>query len=204
MTKNIAILALSAIALAACGPNIKTTRVDGEWSDTLASQITDEWVRKDTELAAADILKQINEHKGFQKHLGKMGRTPKIFVADVQNGTSEPYFPIGDLNDEILNEFSKSGEFILIDAAQRDAILKEVTYQNDGAVDPSQAKKIGKQSGADLLVFGDIRMQPKTLDGRTIKDYSVNIRMTDITTGEEVLRTRYKTSKYSKRSGMKW
>jgi hypothetical protein len=66
----------------------------------------------------------------------------------------------------MLNEFSKTGEFILIDAAQRDAILKEVTYQNDGAVDPAQAKNIGKQSGADILVFGDIRMQPKTLDGR--------------------------------------
>jgi PBP1b-binding outer membrane lipoprotein LpoB len=202
--KRSTILALSAIALAACGPSIKTTRVDGEWSDTLAASITDEWVRKDVEMAAADILKQINEHKGFQRYLGSLGRTPKIFVADVQNATSEPYFPIGDLNDEMLNEFSKTGEFILIDAAQRDAILKEVTYQNDGAVDPAQAKNIGKQSGADILVFGDIRMQPKTLDGRTIKDYSVNIRMTDIITGEEVLRTRYKVSKYSKRSGAKW
>jgi uncharacterized protein (TIGR02722 family) len=202
--KKSTIMALSAIALAACGPSIKTTRVDGEWSDTLASQITDEWVRKDTETAAADIIKQINEHKGFQRFVGTLGRTPKIFVADVQNGTSEPYFPVGDLSDELLNEFSKTGDFVLIDAAQRASILKEITYQNDGAVDPEQAKKIGKQSGADLLIFGDIRMQPKTLDGRTIKDYSVNIRMTDITTGEEVLRTRYKVSKYSKRSGAKW
>ena len=47
-------------------------------------------------------------------------------------------------------------------------------------------------------------MKPETLSGKTIKDYSVNIRMTEIESGEEVMRTRYKISKYSKRSGMSW
>ena len=71
-------------------------------------------------------------------------------------------------------------------------------------VDPSQVKQIGKQVGADLLVFGTIRMQPRTRDGKTIKEYSVNIRMTNLETGVEVLRTRAKTSKYSEQSSTGW
>ena len=65
-------------------------------------------------------------------------------------------------------------------------------------------KKIGKSSGADLIVFGNINMNPKTFMGKTTKDYSVNIRITDIESGEEVARTRYKLSKYSKRNKIGW
>lgn len=190
--------------LGACAPTMKTQRVTTEKADKLAMSITDEWVLKDTELAVQDILEQIKNHKGFQTYLNKMKRKPKLFVGDVQNQTSEAYFPIGDLNDELLQEFSSSGSFILIDAAKREKLLKEIQYQNDGMVDPKQAKNIGKASGADLIIFGDIRMKPETLGKKTVKNYTVNLRMTDIETSEEVLRIRYKTSKYSKHSKYAW
>ena len=47
-------------------------------------------------------------------------------------------------------------------------------------------------------------MKPETIGGKTIKDYSVNLRMTDIETGEEVLRTRFKVSKYSVKNKLAW
>lgn len=193
-----------AILNISCSPKIKTERVSLKKSDELASTITDEWVATDTEMAVQNIIEKINSHRGFQNYLLRLGRKPKIFIGEVQNQTSEAYFPVGDLNDELLNEFSESGDYILIDADARDKILKEITYQNDGMVKPEDIKKIGRASGADLIIFGNIRMKPETLSGKTIKDYSVNIRMTDIESGEEVMRTRYKISKYSKRSGMGW
>ena len=187
-----------------CSPKIKTERISLQKSDELASTITDEWVATDTEMAVQNIIEKINSHRGFQNYLLRLGRKPKIFIGEVQNQTSEAYFPVGDLNDELLNEFSESGDYILIDADARDKILKEITYQNDGMVRPEDIKKIGRASGADLMIFGNIRMKPETLSGKTIKDYSINIRMTEIESGEEVMRTRYKISKYSKRSGMSW
>ena len=71
-------------------------------------------------------------------------------------------------------------------------------------VDPKDVKSIGKQAGADLLIFGSVNMKPEMLAGKTLKEYSVNIRLTDISTGVEVMRTRYKISKYSERSGYGW
>ena len=102
------------------------------------------------------------------------------------------------------NSISMTGDFILIDAAARDAILKEITYQHDGMVDPSTAKRIGKQTGADLMIFGNVYMKPETRKGKTIKQYSINIRMTDIEKGVEVMRARTKISKYSEQSGSGW
>ena len=201
---KIFIILCIAILNISCSPKIKTERISLQKSDELASTITDEWVATDTEMAVQNIIEKINSHRGFQNYLLRLGRKPKIFIGEVQNQTSEAYFPVGDLNDELLNEFSESGDYILIDADARDKILKEITYQNDGMVRPEDIKKIGRASGADLIIFGNIRMKPETLSGKTIKDYSINIRMTEIESGEEVMRIRYKISKYSKRSGMSW
>jgi hypothetical protein len=71
-------------------------------------------------------------------------------------------------------------------------------------VDPATAKKVGKQVGADLMIFGNILMKPESRDGKTIKQYSFNLRITDIEKGIEVFRTRTKLSKYSEQAKVGW
>ena len=149
-------------------------------------------------------MKKMDKNRGFRNYLNELGHRPKLFIAEVQNETSEAYFPIDDMNDELLTQMSETGEFRLIDAAARDRILKEIQYQNEGMVKQSDIQKIGKQTGAELLIFGAVRMNPKTFKGKTIKEYTVNMRFTDITSGEEVARMRSTVSKYSKRSGFGW
>ena len=197
------LMLVSIVGLTSCG-SFKAKRVDADSGDAAAMEITDKWVDRDTETVVEKTLRAIEKHKGFQRFLARFGKRPKIFIAEVQNSTSEPYFPIDDINDELLTEFSASGEFRLIDARSREKLLKEIQYQNDGMVDPRQVKSIGKQSGADLLVFGAIRMQPKSRGGKTIKQYSVNLRMTNLETSEEVLRTRVKVQKFSEQSSTGW
>ena len=191
------------LSLQSCG-GFKAKRVSADEGDEKAMEITDKWLQRDTENAIKHALKQISKHRGFQRYLGKLGKQPKLFISEVQNRTSEAYFPIDDMNDEMLNEFSMSGDYILIDAAARESLLKEIAYQNDGMVNPDQAKMIGKQSGADLLIFGAVRMKPAKRGGKTIKQYSVNLRMTDLEKGIEVCRVRYKTQKYSEQGGSGW
>lgn len=196
-------VALLCVIIAGCS-SFKAKRVDAKESDEKAMGITDNWMSEDTRLAVKDIIAQIYAHNGFKRYMSKYDGTPKIFIADVQNGTSEAYFPIDDMNDELLNEISKKGDFILVDAKGRDKILKEVTYQSDGMVDPSTAKQIGRQLGADLLIFGNVYMKPEKRKGKTVKEYSVNLRITDIEKGVEILRTRKKIFKYSDQKSYSW
>ena len=197
----IAVLTLSVLATS-CG-SFKAQRVDANTSDEKGLSITDNWMSADTSQSVVDTIKQMKAHPGYQRMKARFG-TPKVFVAEVQNQTSEAYFPIGDLNDELLNELSMSGEFELVDAQARERILKEITYQNDGMVDPATVKRIGKQTGADIMIFGNVYMKPEKRDGKTIKEYSVNMRMTDIERATEVLRTRNKVFKYSEKSSFGW
>lgn len=197
------ILLASLLSLAGCS-SFKAERVDNKTSDEKALTITDQWVQADTENVIRDAMKEMDEHKGLKRYQAEHGKQLKIFVGEVQNLTAEAYFPINDINDELLNEISKSGDFTLVDAQARDALLKEITYQNDGMVDPKTAKKIGKQTGADLMIFGNVYMKPEARDGRTIKQYAVNLRITDIEKGLEIFRTRVKLSKYSEQKKMGW
>lgn len=197
----VSLLALSMLATS-CG-GFQAKRVDAKESDEKALQITDNWVSADTSQVIAEILKQMKNHPGYRRMKASHG-TPKLFIAEVQNDTAEAYFPIGDLNDELLNELSYSGDFVLVDNKARETLLKEITYQNDGMVDPRTAKKIGNQVGADILIFGNVYMKPEKRDGKTIKEYSVNLRMTDLEAGTEVLRTRSKIFKYSEKSKLGW
>lgn len=190
-------------SLVSCG-GFKAQRVDSATSDDKAMEITDEWVQGDTERAIAEVIKKMQAHRGFKKYLRGKGKEPALFVGEVKNQTSNAYFPIGDMNDELLNILSESGDFVLVDAAARDNLLKELTYQNDGMVDPNSVKMVGKQTGADLIVFGTIYMKPQTREGKTIKQYTVNLRMTDIERGVEVVRTRAKISKFSQQSSSGW
>lgn len=200
--KNTIIASVLMLSLAGCG-SFEAKRVDAQTSDEKGLKITDNWMSADTTQAIADVLKQIKAHKGFQRYLAQNGgNPPKLFIADVQNQTSEAYYPIGDLNDELLNELSASGDFVLVDNAAREKILAEVQYQNDGMVDPKTAKQVGKQTGADLMIFGNVYMKPEKRDGKTIKEYSVNLRMTDVEKAVEVMRARTKVFKYSEKSSM--
>jgi penicillin-binding protein activator len=196
-------LALSLTLLSTSCGGFKAKRVDANESDEKGLSITDNWMSADTTQAVTDVLKQMKAHPGYNKMKAKFG-TPKVFIAEVQNQTSEAYFPIGDLNDELLNELSLSGDFELVDNQAREALLKEITYQNDGMVDPATVKKIGKQTGADVMIFGNVYMKPEKRDGKTIKEYSVNIRMTNIESATELLRTRTKVFKYSEKSSVGW
>lgn len=201
MKSLVLVLSLSLLATA-CG-SFKAKRVDANESDEKGLEITDNWMSADTTQAISDVVKQMKAHPGYGRMKARHG-VPKVFVAEVQNQTSEAYFPIGDMNDELLNELSMSGEFELVDNQAREAILKEITYQNDGMVDPATAKKIGKQTGADVMIFGNVYMKPERRGGKTIKEYSVNIRMTDIEKATELLRTRTKVNKYSEKSATGW
>jgi hypothetical protein len=184
--------------------SFKAERVDAKTADEKGLEITDNWMSEDTRKAVKEILKQMRSHRGYKKYMARFRGEPKVFIAEVQNNTSEAYFPIDDMNDEFLNEISASGEFILVDAQAREKILEEITYQNDGMVDPSTAKQIGKQLGADFMIFGSVYMKPEKRDGKTIKEYSVNLRMTSIEKAIEVLRVRTKVYKYSDKDSYSW
>lgn len=187
------------LVLTACGPTIKAQRMTTAEGDKKAMTITDDWVATDTNLAVDYITDKLTNTGRYKRYLRENSyKTPKIFIGEVENNTSEDSFPISALNNKILDYFFESGDFDVIDQKNRKKLLEEIRYQNSGMVKEEDIKSIGKASGADLILFGEVIMDEKRMGGQTLKEYSVIIKLTDIESGEEVSRVTYETTKYSK------
>jgi uncharacterized protein (TIGR02722 family) len=195
---------VAAVSIIGC-TSFKAQRVNDQEADEKAMAVTDKWVNGDTKIVVENTIKKVYSHKAFKKYQDKKNKSEvKLFVGEIQNNTSEAYLPVNDIEEALLDQLSNSDTFVLIDAAARDKLLKEISYQNDGMVDPGQAKSIGKASGADVIIYGTVNMKPEIRDGKTIKNYAVNFRLTDLESGEEVCRTREVVNKYSEQSGAGW
>ena len=191
------LLSLSACAAAppkSSDPVASTKPHQPESPDHVASK----WLNTDTKEAIAFIMEEIKNSTKLQGYLERRNERPKLLVGEMQNNTCEADFPLEDMNEKLLTALFNQGDFMLIDKKARKAILAEITYQNDGTVDPAQAKKIGKEHGADIAIFGAVRMLPNVLEnGKTIKEYSVNLRITELETGLSVFSMGYDKQKFS-------
>lgn len=198
--KKFLMAVLAVLTVQGCS-SFQAQRVSLEEGDKRAMEITDDWLVTDTENTVKAIMEKLDTNKSYQKWLRQLGHEPKVFIAEIQNDTNDAYFPLGDISDALLEALSESGDYVLIDAAARERLLKEIHYQNDGMVKSEDIKKIGRQTGAEALIFGRAFVRPATRNGKTIKEFTINLRITDLEKGIEIGRVRYQTSKYSKQGG---
>ena len=116
---------------------------------------------------------------------------PVLIVYPVVNETSEHISTAG-ITDEIRMKLLNSGKIRFINEHQRENIINEISYQNQGFVDPTLRVEQGRQLGADYILSGTLRsikkIQPK--QWRIYKKeriyYSLDLTMTDLKTGEIV------------------
>ncbi len=79
-----------------------------------------------------------------------------VYMGTVDNRTKE-HIDTEAITDSIRTELLQSGRFRFVaDPKGQTQIGDQVRFQNDGRVDPEQAKKFGKQLGADMIVYGSL------------------------------------------------
>ncbi len=116
---------------------------------------------------------------------------PILIVYPVVNETSEHISTAG-ITDAIRMKLIQSGKIRFINEHQRENIMEETDYQNQGFVDPAMRVEQGRQLGADFILSGTLRSikkkQPE--QWRLYKKeriyYSLDLTMTDLKTGEIV------------------
>lgn len=189
--------AATSLFLASCGPKFegnyadpdKVEIVDDKWNDTDARVIGERMIKSC--LAKPWLTEYMREHKNVR---------PFLLVSDFENKTSEQ-INTSPIFDAVRNELINSGKVRFLDGAQREKILEEYKYQTSGVVRDNQAKKAGKQFGADFFMIGNISSIVSTQGGYKRVTYQVEMRLTNIETSEIVWTEVQKITKQFKRSG---
>jgi PBP1b-binding outer membrane lipoprotein LpoB len=110
---------------------------------------------------------------------------PVVVVGRVYNNTDEHINPdtfLGDIELAMVN----SGRLkVVTNATFRNELAKEQAYQHGGSVDPDTAARIGKQIGANFILFGTISKVRDRWEGKEVVLYKVKLELNNITTSEK-------------------
>ncbi len=180
------------------------TSFQGDYGDPNQAQIIDDkWNPTDANLTVSKLVKDMGiapwvANWREDSHKSVTAR-PFVLVDDMENRTSELIDTkalFEDLRSQILND----GKIRFVDGSLRQKILNEYKYQQSGVVSKKTIKGPGKQYGADFFLSGAISSIVSQQGGKSSVQYQIEMKLTNIETGELVWSGIEKIRKNFKRS----
>jgi uncharacterized protein (TIGR02722 family) len=108
---------------------------------------------------------------------------PILFVESIKNKTSE-HIDTESITDSISTKLLRSGKFRFVDMARVAAVQEQLDYQqNSGMVDDSKAIAIGKQVGAQYMLYGNLASIVKSNKDKSDVYYKFTLRLLDLQSG---------------------
>lgn len=108
---------------------------------------------------------------------------PVLFVEKIKNKTSE-HIDTESITDTISTRLLRSGKFRFVDMARVEDVYRQLDFQSDsGLVDPKTAVKIGKQIGAQYMLYGNLSSIVKRTEDKKDVYYKFTMKLMHLETG---------------------
>jgi penicillin-binding protein activator len=151
------------------------TQVDlsGRWNDT------------DSRMVADQMILDLVNSDGYKNYAAGKGRKPVIVVGMISNKTSEHI----DANNyirkfEVVIHNSGMAELVENDEF-RDKLRLERASQQDFS-SPETMSKWGKETGADLMLFGEMNSETDVLNKKRVVNYITTLFLTDMESNKRI------------------
>jgi uncharacterized protein (TIGR02722 family) len=110
-------------------------------------------------------------------------KRPIVFIDSVKNKTSE-HIDTESLTDSISTQLLRTGKFRFVDMTKLTALREQLNYQNEGdLVNPNKAVQLGKQVGAEYMLYGNLASIVKTNSDKSDVYYKFTMRLMDLESG---------------------
>lgn len=196
---GLGILTLASLTLgviSGCGGPKAFTK--GEYDDpTRVELLDDKFNEADMQQMADTVIKAMVACA----YVANAPKPPIVIVERVQNRTEE-HIDTVSMTDKIRTALIKTGKVRFINKEERGNIGEEYDYNKEGgAVDPVQAKKKGKQVGADYILSGALATNVQEVGNDKFIYYKLTMNMTNLDTSTiDCTEEREVRKKYRKRS----
>ena len=125
------------------------------------------------------------------------GPKRRIGVVEFENKSAYGQGRLGTAASDILvTELVKSGKFIVVERDRMNKIMEEQKLQSQGLTDPQTVARIGQVMGLEAIVVGSVSQFGVKKEGsdylltqtkRQVADVTVDIRLTDVQSGQVIL-----------------
>ncbi|MAZ66562.1 MAG: penicillin-binding protein activator LpoB [Kangiellaceae bacterium] len=127
-------------------------------------------------------------------------RRPILFVDNIRNKTTE-HIDTESITDTIQSKLINSGRFRFVDMTAMRAAKDQLDYQNkSGMVDQNRAMSIGKQYGAEYMLYGNLSSIVKRSSSTKDVYYKFTLKLMHLESGilewsgeKEIRKTREKS-----------
>ena len=123
---------------------------------------------------------------------------PVLYVGTVENN-SDQHIDVQALTNAISTRLIQSGKFQFVDMSQVKAIQAQLAYQHSGVVDQNTAAQIGRQVGAQYMLYGDISSISQRNSSEQTLYLQVTMKLLNIQTGMIVWQGEKQISKAANR-----
>jgi uncharacterized protein (TIGR02722 family) len=177
MQKTFLFLAL--MSLAACSRTV--TRVNPDTQIDLSGR----WNDSDSRQVADQMIYDLFDSDQFKKYADELGRKPVIVVGLISNKTSE-HIDANNYVKKLEMVIHNSGIAELVESDEfRDKLRLERAQQQEFADAATQAKW-GKETGADLMLFGEMNSETDTYNKKRVVNYITTLFLTNVETSKRI------------------
>lgn len=175
--KIFALLVCTSFFISSCGSKQFT---QGKYDDISEERLLDDkFNESDMRQIADTMVKSLTESLVVRESK----KRPVVLVTLVKNRTQE-HIDMKSMTDKIRVALVKSGRFRFTDKENREEMAGEIEYQTEsGYVDPSTARKKGKQIGADYFLTGEITDRVQQVGDKKYVYYKTTFNLVNINTG---------------------
>lgn len=110
-------------------------------------------------------------------------RRPVLVVARVRNKTMQ-HIDTEAITDSIRTRLIRSGKFQFIDRSMDPAVMEELVIQHEGGqTDPARAVALGRQVGAEYILYANLTQMDERLGNRREVYYKLTMMLRSVETG---------------------
>lgn len=181
-----------AIVLAACQSR-SVARIDPSTSLDLSGR----WNDSDSRRVAEEMTKNLLSSDRFKSYAEGLDHKPVIVVGQILNRTSEHIDADNYIKKFELAIFESGTADIVESEGFRDKLRVERAQQQDFA-DPATMARWGMETGADLMLLGEMLSEVDVYNKRRVVNYVTTLYLTDIETNKRIWYGQHEIKKYVK------
>jgi uncharacterized protein (TIGR02722 family) len=174
-----ALLLVFIIMFTSCARSV--TRVDPSTQYDLSGR----WNDSDSRIIADKMIAELTGSERFKEYAKTKGTKPAIIIGLVKNKTSEHIDADNYIKKLEAAIFNSNIANLVENDDFRDKLRVERASQQEFA-DPATVKQWGKETGADLMLFGEMTSETDVANKERVVNYVTTLFLTDMETNQRV------------------